>query len=45
MDAPLKAIRRLMSESNDVITIVFGRTHVADGTGDFRSTSDEKSTR
>jgi hypothetical protein len=37
MDAPLKAIRRLMLESNGLITIAFGRTHVQDGTGNFRS--------
>jgi hypothetical protein len=37
MDAPLKAIRRLMLESNGLITIAFGRTHVAEGAGNFRS--------
>lgn len=31
MDAPLKAIRRLMLESNGIITIAFRRTHVAEG--------------
>jgi hypothetical protein len=32
MDAPLKAIRRLMLESNGLITIAFRRTFVAKGT-------------
>lgn len=40
MDAPLKAIRRLMFESNGLITIAFGRTHVAAGSGNFRSDMD-----
>lgn len=31
MDAPLKAIRRLMLESNGLITIAFGRIHVEQG--------------
>lgn len=37
MDAPLKAIRRLMLESNGLITIAFGRTHIGEGSGNFRS--------
>lgn len=31
MDAPLKAIRRLMLESNGLITVAFRRTYVAEG--------------
>jgi hypothetical protein len=31
MDAPLKAIRRLMLESNGLITIAFARHHIASG--------------
>ncbi len=32
MDVPLKAIRRLMMESNGLITIAFGRTFILKGT-------------
>ena len=35
-DAPLKAIRRLMLESNGVITIAFRRTHIIEG--NFKTT-------
>jgi hypothetical protein len=31
MDAPLKAIRRLMLESNGLVTLAFARTHVTHG--------------
>jgi hypothetical protein len=31
MDAPLTAIRRLMLESNGLITVAFRRTYIADG--------------
>lgn len=37
MDAPLKAIRRLMLESNGLITIAFGRTFVQAGITNHRS--------
>ena len=37
MDAPLKAIRRLMLESNGLITIAFRRTFVERGTTRFRT--------
>ena len=37
MDAPLKAIRRLMLESNGLITIAFRRTFVEQGTTRFRT--------
>jgi hypothetical protein len=37
MDAPLKAIRRLMLESNGLITIAFRRTFVEKGTARFRT--------
>ena len=37
MDAPLKAIRRLMLESNGLITVAFRRTFVEKGTAQFRS--------
>jgi len=37
MDAPLKAIRRLMLESNGLITVAFRRTFVAKGTARFRT--------
>lgn len=33
MDAPLKAIRRLMMESNGLITVAFRRTLIEQGTG------------
>jgi hypothetical protein len=37
MDAPLKAIRRLMQESNGLITVAFRRTFVKEGTARFRT--------
>ncbi len=37
MDAPLKAIRRLMLESNGLITIAFARTFVQSGRINYRS--------
>lgn len=37
MDAPLKAIRRLMLESNGLITIAFRRMHIEKGTGNYRT--------
>jgi hypothetical protein len=37
MDAPLKAIRRLMIESNGLITIAFRRTFIAEGTMQYRT--------
>lgn len=37
MDAPLTAIRRLMLESNGLITIAFRRTYVASGTARLRT--------
>ena len=37
MDAPLKAVRRLMLESNGLITIAFRRTFVEKGTMRFRA--------
>lgn len=37
MDAPLKAIRRLILESNGLITIAFRRTYIKKGTGRFRT--------
>ena len=37
MDAPLKAIRRLMLECNGIITIAFRRTYIEKGTGKFRT--------
>ena len=37
MDAPLTAIRRLMLESNGLITIAFRRTHVEKGTARLRT--------
>jgi hypothetical protein len=41
MDAPLKAIRRLMLESNGLITIAFRRTFVEKGTARFRTDINE----
>lgn len=38
MDAPLKAIRRLMLESNGLITIAFRRTYIS--TGEIRKDAD-----
>ncbi|MEU5905790.1 hypothetical protein [Micromonospora sp. NPDC047527] len=37
MDAPLKAIRRLMLESNGLITIALRRTYIETGSGNFRT--------
>ena len=37
MDAPLKAIRRLMLECNGLITVAFRRTYVEKGTARFRT--------
>ncbi len=37
MDAPLKAIRRLMMESNGLITVAFRRTYIKTGTARFRT--------
>ena len=37
MDAPLQAVRRLMLESNGLVTIALGRIHVATGTAKMRS--------
>jgi hypothetical protein len=36
-DAPLKAIRRLMLESNGLITIAFRRTYIKQGSGNYRT--------
>lgn len=38
MDAPLKAIRRLMLESNGLITVAFRRTLIAEGQSRHRYT-------
>ena len=37
LDAPLKAVRRLMLESNGVITVAFRRLYVESGAGNFRT--------
>jgi hypothetical protein len=37
MDAPLRAIRRLMLESNGLITVAFRRTHIEKGVGNYRT--------
>jgi hypothetical protein len=37
MDAPLKAIRRLMLECNGIITIAFRRTYIEKGAGKYRT--------
>lgn len=37
MDAPMKAIRRLMIESNGLITVAFRRTFIEKGTARFRT--------
>lgn len=37
MDAPLTAIRRLMLESNGLITVAFRRTYIEKGTSRFRT--------
>ena len=37
MDAPLKAIRRLMLESNGLITVALRRTYIEKGSGNFRT--------
>ena len=36
-DAPLKAIRRLMLESNGLITVAFRRTYIKQGEGNYRT--------
>ena len=36
-DAPLKAIRRLMMESNGLITVAFRRTFIEKGSGNYRT--------
>jgi hypothetical protein len=41
MDAPLKAIRRLMLESNGLITVAFRRTYVEKGTARYRTDIDQ----
>lgn len=41
MDAPLKAIRRLMLESNGLITVAFRRTHIERGTSRFGTDIEE----
>jgi hypothetical protein len=40
MDAPLTAIRRLMLESNGLLTIAFRRTYIEKGTARFRTDVD-----
>ena len=37
VDAPLKAIRRLMLESNGLITVAFRRTYIERGVGNYRT--------
>jgi hypothetical protein len=37
VDAPLKAIRRLMMESNGLITVAFRRTYIEKGSGNYRT--------
>jgi hypothetical protein len=41
MDAPLKSIRRLMLESNGLITVAFRRTFIEKGTARFRTDVDQ----
>ena len=41
MDAPLKAIRRLMLESNGLITVAFRRTFIHSGTANYRTNIDD----
>jgi hypothetical protein len=41
MDAPLHAVRRLMLESNGLVTIALKRTHIAGGSGKFRGARGE----
>jgi hypothetical protein len=41
MDAPLKAVRRLMLESNGLITIALARTFIEKGTGNYRTDVDK----
>jgi hypothetical protein len=41
LDAPLKAIRRLMLESNGLITVAFRRTYIEKGSGNYRSDIDD----
>ncbi len=40
MDAPLTAIRRLMLESNGLITVAFRRTYIEKGASRFRTNID-----
>src|ERR1022692_4669180 len=40
MDAPLKAIRRLMLESNGLITIAFRRTYIERGASNYKTNLD-----
>src|SRR5262245_18706251 len=40
MDAPLKAIRRLLLESNGLITVAFRRTFIHSGTANYRTNID-----
>ena len=44
MDAPLKAIRRLMLESNGLITMAFRRTYIEKGQGHSRAGSADLAT-
>ena len=41
MDAPLRAIRRLMLESHGLVTVAFRRTHVERGTARLRTDIDK----
>jgi hypothetical protein len=41
LDAPLKAIRRLMIESNGLITVAFRRTFIENGTARYRTDIDK----
>jgi len=43
MDAPLTAIRRLMLESNGVLTIAFRRCYIENGTARLRTDVDKQS--
>jgi hypothetical protein len=40
IDAPLKAIRRLMLECNGLLTIALARTYIEKGTGNYRTDVD-----
>ncbi|MBY8873130.1 hypothetical protein K7640_14940 [Micromonospora sp. PLK6-60] len=44
MDAPLKAIRRLMRESNGLITVAFRRTYVEHAVGNHRTDLTDRTT-